>query len=304
MIRKYIYSPSKKWFKKKIKNIVIEVDQEKAPHLEKYAIKDELFIHYFPYLPNSKNFIILKEKENVELCEQGLPVPPEELWLGYGKDMKEYLHWGKVQSGIMVRLVKESDVVMDSLKRILEFGCGAGRMIRWLKPYSAKCEIWGTDISSEHIYWANKYLKPHFNFATTTTLPHLPFEDGYFDLIYAGSVFTHIDDLTDSWLLELRRILSKDGRIFITIHDKHTIEIIDSLKVWKESKISLLLKENEDWKKNLEKFGMYVTLRGPASQVFYDIDYFCESVSNIFDVISVTPEAYGYQTGVLLKRKH
>ena len=220
-----------------------------------------------------------------------------------GNKKEDYLHWGKKQCELMLKLVQESGAEIKSLKRILEFGCGAGRMVRWLKPLSDNSEIWGLDISSEHVYWANKYLKPYFNFATTTTLPHLPFEDRYFDLIFAGSVFTHIDDLTDAWLLELRRILSKDGRLYITIHDKNTIKMIDSKKVWQESKISRLLKEDETWNKNLDKFGMYVKLRGPASQVFYDIDFFCNSVSNMFDIISITPGAYGYQTGVLLKRK-
>lgn len=29
----------------------------------------------------------------------------------------------------------------------------------------------------------------------------LKFADGYFDVIYGGSVFTHIDDLADAWFL-------------------------------------------------------------------------------------------------------
>jgi SAM-dependent methyltransferase len=62
-------------------------------------------------------------------------------------------------------------------------------------------------------------------FCTTTTAPHLPFEDGYFDLIYAGSVFTHIADLADAWFLELKRIVRPGGRLYITVHDKHTIDL-------------------------------------------------------------------------------
>lgn len=259
---------------------------------------------FFPYEPKSESYIIPKEKENLEVCEQGLPIPPKNLWLGYGQNKEEYLSWAKPQIQTMLDVVKKSGLELTEKKRILELGCGAGRMLRWLKPFSDNCEIWGTDISSEHIYWANKYLKPPFNFATTTTFPHLPFEDKYFDLIYAGSVFTHIDDLTDAWLLELRRILSDNGRIYITIHDKHTIELIKDHPIWKESLVARLVNEFPKIANGEDNFGLFVTLRGPASQVFYDIDYFCESVSNIFEVVSVTPEAYGYQTAVTLKRKN
>jgi len=43
--------------------------------------------------------------------------------------------------------------------------------------------------------------------------------------------------------------------------------------------------------------------RGYEAQVFYDIDYFCESIKEIFETLSVNKELYGFQTGVLLKRK-
>jgi hypothetical protein len=41
---------------------------------------------------------------------------------------------------------------------------------------------------------------------------------------------------------------------------------------------------------------------GPDSQVFYDIDFLRRHWERILDVVSVTPEAYGYQTAVLLKK--
>jgi ubiquinone/menaquinone biosynthesis C-methylase UbiE len=63
-------------------------------------------------------------------------------------------------------------------------------------------------------------------FANTTTLPHVPYEDNYFDLIYAGSVFTHIADLADAWLLELKRILRPGGMLYVTVHDDHTLEVL------------------------------------------------------------------------------
>lgn len=297
MIRKYIISPAKGWFKDKIKNVYLELENKKEVSKQ---IKN---IHYFPNQVNENSYIITENSTDPELCEQGLPVPPQHLWLGYGSNVSQYLN-GRLQITNMLGILSASGYDIKSVKRILDFGCGAGRMIRWLKPFSDKSEIWGSDISSEHIIWANNNLKPPFSFITNTVIPHLPFEDKYFDLIYAGSVFTHIDDLTEAWLMELRRIMSAEGRLFITIHDKHTLELLETKDKWKDSWLMKRMAKSKLYEEHKRNFNMLVESRGPASQVFYDIDYFCRSVSNVFEVISVTPEAYGYQTGILLKRKN
>jgi ubiquinone/menaquinone biosynthesis C-methylase UbiE len=258
---------------------------------------------YFPYKPNELCFMIPKTNPDQEVCEFGMAIPPKSLWLGYGEKKEDYLAGGKFQIEKLLKLLKQSDYSIRSGDRILDFGCGAGRMLRWLKPHAEKCEIWGVEINSELVYWANQFLNPPFNFATSTTVPHLPFEDKYFNFIYCGSVFTHIDDFAISWLLELRRILSKDSILFITIHDYNTINEFDNNPIYKNTWIAKFMNENELYANNKFKFRMLVNGRGPASQVFYEIDSFVKSISSIFDVISVTLNAYGFQTGLLLKRK-
>ena len=99
-------------------------------------------------------------------------------------------------------------------------------MIRFLGDLAVAGEVWGADIEERHIYWCQQHLSPPFKFVNTTTLPHLPFEDGYFDFIYAGSVFTHIAELADAWLLELRRILRPGGRLYLSVHDRKCIEVL------------------------------------------------------------------------------
>lgn len=297
MIRKHVTKPVKKWVKQKIKNTYLELESVQNKENQK-RIESAI---YFPYLENSDSYVINRNLSEFEVCEYGLPIPPQDLWLGYGKTSKEYLY-GKNQTEKMLRILEESGFDINNHNNILDFGCGAGRMLRWLYPYSKSSEIWGTDISAEHIFWANNYLKPPFNFATTTTIPHLPFEDRYFNLIYAGSVFTHIDDLVDAWLLELRRVLSKDGRLYITIQDKNSIKLLKDSPLYNKLWISEYVQTNPMFAKTGNEFDKMVGLRGTRSQVFYDVDYFCESVKNIFEVLSVKPETYGFQTSITLKR--
>jgi hypothetical protein len=49
-------------------------------------------------------------------------------------------------------------------------------------------------------------------------------------------------------------------------------------------------------------WAMFTMFRGSSSQVFYDIDYLRQHWGQILRVISIEPEAYGYQTAVLLTK--
>ncbi len=162
------------------------------------------------------------------------------------------------------------------------------------------CEAWGTDISADHVYWCKQNLSPPFKFATTTSLPHLPFEDRYFDLIYCGSVFTHIDDMTEAWLLELRRVLMVGGRIFLSIHDHHSMKLIEN--EYRDSFLARKMLDNDYYKNADRNFNMMSIGRDTNSQVFYDRDYFRSLLSQFFEVQAIVPEAYGYQTGIIITK--
>lgn len=294
MSTRNITKPARKWIKSKIINTYLEFEATKVHEEDKLP-------PYFPYKDGEECFVI-NGKEFSEKCEFDLPIPPQELWLGYGKNSLEYLH-GKEQVAKMIAILKSDGFDISTMKRVMDFGCGAGRMVRWLKPYSEEAEIWGIDISADHITWAINNLSPPFNFATTTTVPHLPFEERYFDLIYAGSVFTHIDDLVEAWLLELRRILRSRGCIYITIQDKNSIEVLKTSKYYKDIWLKKYVEENPIFRSAGNNFDKIVGLRGTRSQVFYDQEYFKKIAGRIFEVVAMHEEAYGFQTGVVLRKK-
>lgn len=255
------------------------------------------FITFFPYRRTSYTYWVPRAKPP-RVAGQ-LPNPPEHLWLGYGRTIEEWLESGRRHVGKMRELLKETGYEIKDGDRVLELGCAGARMLRCLQDVADKCEIWGTDISGEHILWCKQNLSPPFNFCITTTTPHLPFPDNYFDLIYAGSVFTHIDDMADTWLFELRRILKPGGRAYLTIHDNHTIRLLSEQR---NLDLSKTLFCRPDYFRNND-YGMFTIGRFMRSQVFFDTDYFTAPLKPFFDVLSVTPEAYGFQTAVLLRKK-
>ncbi|HMS65473.1 MAG TPA: class I SAM-dependent methyltransferase [Ignavibacteria bacterium] len=255
---------------------------------------------FMPFDKTANDYIIKHTKLKYPECDSGLPVPPKGLRAGYEEEADEYIKNSKTDVGNMLKILESSDFKIEGHMKILDFGCSTGRMVRSLKPYAKTCEIWGTDVNADHIYWNNQYLNPPFKFATTTFNPHLPFEDKYFNLIYSGSVFTHIDNFIESWLLELKRILADSGRLYITIHDNHTLEIFE-----KNKKIALSeYFHNHDLFDEAKKdFDFFVFNRAKSPQVFFDLEYFKKLIDPMFEILSVNYESYGYQTGILLKRK-
>jgi SAM-dependent methyltransferase len=228
----------------------------------------------------------------------GLPTPPTELQEGWGSNAA-YLSTGKRDTETMLAILQEARP--ERLDRILDFGCGAGRMLRFL-PEPETRECWGVDIKAAHIQWCQQHLSPPFFFATTTTFPHLPFEDDTFDLVYCGSVFTHIAELADAWLLELRRITRPHGLIYVTIHDEHSIEIL--LERYPQRGISRLLEQvNRETGQADRPYFFFATGIEPWTQIFYNSRPLVERWRRFADVVSVHPEAMDYQTALLLRKR-
>ncbi|MGH7846169.1 MAG: class I SAM-dependent methyltransferase, partial [Candidatus Binatia bacterium] len=138
---------------------------------------------FYPCEEDSKSYLTLEPEVRSETGD--LPVPPRELWEGYGSKVETYLASGRKDAQKMAEILAQAGFSFRPGNRILDFGCAAGRMIRHLGAISAKCEVWGVDVSAKHISWCRQNLSPPFHFVSSTTFPYLPFEDHYFDFIYA-----------------------------------------------------------------------------------------------------------------------
>jgi SAM-dependent methyltransferase len=264
---------------------------------------------FFPYLKDETAWTISKpsDQSELEIGDDGLPVPPQRLWYGFWENSKQYLASGRSHFKAMMNILDASGFLFREKHRILDFGCGAGRIIRCFKDLRFWSEIWGVDIDAERILWCQQHLSPPLKFITTTTYPHLPFEDNYFDVIYAGSVFTHISDLVESWLLELKRILRPDGRCYITIRDNHSIKLILSCPpdhwLYNTPMRQQLLALEKERHVSESSFSMFVTSRNPGNtEVFYDIDFLRKNWGCFFRIVSINPEAYGHQTAITLSK--
>jgi SAM-dependent methyltransferase len=102
-------------------------------------------------------------------------------------------------------------------KRVLDFGCGAGRIVRHALAEDSLARYWGCDIDAPSVEWMRAHLSPPLEAFQSDHWPPMALPDGQFHLIYAFSVFTHLLDSWSAWLLELHRLLDPDGVLIVTV---------------------------------------------------------------------------------------
>lgn len=100
--------------------------------------------------------------------------------------------------------------------KILDFGCGNGRLLEFIYGENLQVDYTGIDISKELIEIAkNKYQKEKFLVIKNEN--KIPFENEQFDLVASIAVFHHFTPvMAEGALKEMKRILKKDGVIVLT----------------------------------------------------------------------------------------
>lgn len=132
-------------------------------------------------------------------------------------------------------------------KRVLDFGCGAGRTLRHFLAEAEQAEIWGADIDARSVEWLEANLCPPLHVVRTSPEPPLPFDSGSFDLIWAISVFTHLADTSLPWLAELHRLLAPGGLLIASYMGEWNSEAIAG-EPWDPDRIGCnVLQHDQPW---------------------------------------------------------
>ena len=148
----------------------------------------------------------------------GLPLPPpDKVRLVTGTDdLDWYVEGGRLARRSIEFALARNSVDMTEFDAILDFGCGSGRVIRYWKDLPAA--VHGTDYNSELIEWCRSAIG-FAQFDVNEPNPPVAYPSEVFDLVYALSVFTHMDESSQlRWRDELRRILRPGGYLILTTH--------------------------------------------------------------------------------------
>lgn len=121
-------------------------------------------------------------------------------------------------TGALIAALGRVGAKPEQFNSVLDFGCGCGRILVPFQKRMPQARFYGTDVDAALIRWSRKHL-PSAEFSHNGPEPPLPYADASFDLIYAHSVFTHLDErLQFLWLEELRRVARPGAILILTVH--------------------------------------------------------------------------------------
>ena len=106
-----------------------------------------------------------------------------------------------------------------SPKKILDIGCGGGIFTRLALEKYPEAKAWGIDISELSIQYSKKFNEKFLREGRLVlgigNVAHMPFSDGFFDLVVSNASHFFWPDLPEN-LKEVARIVKKDGIVCLT----------------------------------------------------------------------------------------
>ena len=160
--------------------------------------------------------------------QRGRPVPPGRLihLVANTEDVAWFLDTGALAARSIREILAKNGRQIEACDAILDFGCGAGRVIRQWADLP-RTSIHGTDYNPKLVAWCRRRL-PFARFGVNQLDRSLDLASGGFDLAYCLSVFTHLSEpLQRFWMDELARVLKPGGHLIITTHGDHYLPFLN-----------------------------------------------------------------------------
>lgn len=98
-------------------------------------------------------------------------------------------------------------------KRFLDIGCGDGSLTLFFKDAMGGPEVYGVETSDSAVELAKE--KGVTAYSVDLNVSGLPFENHFFDVVFAGEIIEHMFD-PDRLLEEIYRVLTPSGTLVIT----------------------------------------------------------------------------------------
>lgn len=111
---------------------------------------------------------------------------------------------------------------VDSVSRWLDFGCGYGRVLRYLTRTVEPSRVWATDVIPDAVRFCAREFGVH---PVESNKAMATLDMGTFDFVYAISVLTHLNAADSSEFLRLMgRTLNGAGLVLFTTQGECTAE--------------------------------------------------------------------------------
>jgi SAM-dependent methyltransferase len=131
---------------------------------------------------------------------------------------------------LVSRLYRTHVGPLEDCGRVLDFGCGWGRIIRFFLRDLDPSRLYGVDPDADMIRFcqgSNRWC----TFERTKTRPPTAFPPESIDLIYAFSVFSHLSEpVHEEWLIEFKRVLRPGGLLIATTRARDFIPRCEEIR--------------------------------------------------------------------------
>jgi SAM-dependent methyltransferase len=188
--------------------------------------------HLLPLVERFRYFykVLRFQKSNQEFIAKhpGFVLPPKHLAFdAYSAPHWEFYYNSGIEAARYFANLLNEHGYADEPVRILEWGCGPGRIVRHLPDLLGEhAEVVGSDYNPESVAWAQKSIA-NVRFVKNDLHPPLAFTSGTFDFAYAFSVFTHLSEESClKWIGEIRRVLKENGLFFFTTHGDRSSQFL------------------------------------------------------------------------------
>jgi SAM-dependent methyltransferase len=119
-------------------------------------------------------------------------------------------------------MLERAGARLEDMERVLDFGCGAGKVIAILRGSGP--ELHGCDIDDASIEWLRRTY-PDLHVFNNAFDPPLHYPDAHFDLVWAWSVLTHLEAHRQrAWVAEWARIIKPGGLLLATFRSPRELE--------------------------------------------------------------------------------
>jgi SAM-dependent methyltransferase len=140
-----------------------------------------------------------------------------------GKAGDETLVEGHMLARAFKDLYREHVGAFTESTRVLDYGCGWGRITRFFLRDVARGNLLGIDCNEDLIDFCRE-SNPWSRFELNDPLPPTDLPGGHFDLLFSYSVFSHFrEDVHLAWLDELRRVVKPGGLLILTVRPRNFI---------------------------------------------------------------------------------
>ena len=215
-------------------------------------IANEIFLRTFGSLTDEqwRDVLLLSCDHPVIQSVEFPPLPDEKLQSGYvGSSGVEAFKEAFVFYQEVRKYARSLGIRLDLNAKVLDFGVGWGRFYRVFLRHLATENFIGIDVDQDCIDLCRASI-PYGRFEKCDVAP--PFDlikDKSLDIVYAYSVFSHLNEATSQlWVREFARVLKPGGMLIVTTLKKAHIG------VWQ----NLMETGWEGWRQALEQAGFSV----------------------------------------------